>query len=502
MTRTPTLSVLALTAMCGTPALAEVTSATLWAEWQEMALQTGAKMTATAVQNGGILKLTDLTYTLSDIPMQAGDNPESPATLTLVYPRLVLTDQDDGTVSVAFSEPAVITFAMDDQDGEAVVSMAPEGFSMIAGGDTDARSYEMAADLFLVTLESLTEKDGTPIPADKVSMTAALTGWTSEYLVGEDTLVTSTNLENFDLAAFVDDGDAPVELSYQISGLTSEGVTPMAIFDNPEDPAVLFRGGEELAGYVSHEGSGLILVSSDPREPFELATSSTGGGLALTVVDGVVEYELGSEGLEVRAISPDLPFPVEFSAEEIGFGITVPMEAAAAPSPFGAGLTLAGLTISDGVWNMFDPTATLPRDPATLLVEVSGLVQLMMNLYDMNDDMTAPPGDVKSLSLDTFELSFAGASLTGQGAVDIDMSKPGLAPDAPAMVGEVNMQLVGANGLMDKLVAMGVLQSEDVMGARMMLGMFARPGEGADTLVSKIELTPGNGLFANGMQLQ
>jgi hypothetical protein len=39
------------------------------------------------------------------------------------------------------------------------------------------------------------------------------------------------------------------------------------------------------------------------------------------------------------------------------------------------------------------------------------------------------------------------------------------------------------------------------MGARMMLGVFTRPGAGPDEVTSVIEFRDG-GLFANGQQLQ
>jgi hypothetical protein len=63
------------------------------------------------------------------------------------------------------------------------------------------------------------------------------------------------------------------------------------------------------------------------------------------------------------------------------------------------------------------------------------------------------------------------------------------------------MKLVGGNGLLDKLVAMGLIPKDQAMGARMMMGMFARPGDGVDTLTSTIEFKD-KGLFANGQRLQ
>jgi len=35
-----------------------------------------------------------------------------------------------------------------------------------------------------------------------------------------------------------------------------------------------------------------------------------------------------------------------------------------------------------------------------------------------------------------------------------------------------------------------------------MMGMFARPGNGPDSLVSEIELTPEGGISANGLRLR
>jgi hypothetical protein len=72
----------------------------------------------------------------------------------------------------------------------------------------------------------------------------------------------------------------------------------------------------------------------------------------------------------------------------------------------------------------------------------------------------------------------------------------------PAPTGAANIKLVGANGLMDKLVAMGLLPEDQAMGARMMMGLFAVPGEGDDTLTSKLEVTADGQVLANGQRLK
>ncbi len=62
----------------------------------------------------------------------------------------------------------------------------------------------------------------------------------------------------------------------------------------------------------------------------------------------------------------------------------------------------------------------------------------------------------------------------------------------------------GANGLMDTLVKLGLLSDQDMMGARMMMGMVAKPDPeaGEDVLRSRIDLTDEGHVLANGMRLK
>ena len=74
-------------------------------------------------------------------------------------------------------------------------------------------------------------------------------------------------------------------------------------------------------------------------------------------------------------------------------------------------------------------------------------------------------------------------------------------PNEP--VGTLNGTFEGVNGLMDKLVAMGLVPQEQMMGMRMMMAMFAKPAEGnPDQLTSEIEFREGGQIFANGQQVK
>ena len=95
-----------------------------------------------------------------------------------------------------------------------------------------------------------------------------------------------------------------------------------------------------------------------------------------------------------------------------------------------------------------------------------------------------------------------GASLSGNGAFTFDNNDLATFGGVPRPTGEVNLQLMGGNGLIDKLIQMGFVSDQDAMGARMMMGMLAVPGDGPDTLNSKLEINDQGHVLANGQRIQ
>ena len=111
--------------------------------------------------------------------------------------------------------------------------------------------------------------------------------------------------------------------------------------------------------------------------------------------------------------------------------------------------------------------------------------------------MTGAPGQVISATLNELRLNIAGAELTGDGDFTFNNDFA-----IPVPSGVVNMMLVGGNGLLDTLVGMGLIPEDQAMGARMMMGLFARPGDGDDTLVSTIEVKEDGSVLANGQRIR
>ena len=139
------------------------------------------------------------------------------------------------------------------------------------------------------------------------------------------------------------------------------------------------------------------------------------------------------------------------------------------------------------------------RERHLFAVDLDGDVVLEEDIFDpkVAEEMMGPPGQLNALNLKEVKLSLGGAELTGDGAFAFNNESV-----MPVPSGVVNLMLTGGNGLLDTLVNMGLLPEEQAMGARMMMGLFARPGDGEDTLVSTIEVKEDGSVLANGQRIK
>jgi PPE-repeat protein len=111
------------------------------------------------------------------------------------------------------------------------------------------------------------------------------------------------------------------------------------------------------------------------------------------------------------------------------------------------------------------------------------------------------PGELNSLDINNLLVKIVGAQLSGNGGFTFDNTDMVTFNGMPKPTGAVNLNLSGANALIDKLVNMGLLPQEQAMGARMMMGLFTVP-QGDDVLSSKIEINEQGHILANGQRIQ
>jgi PPE-repeat protein len=190
---------------------------------------------------------------------------------------------------------------------------------------------------------------------------------------------------------------------------------------------------------------------------------------------------------------------------EIGFKLDMPIQKSDEEQPFAFGLRLGDFTMPDTLWGLFDPAAILPRDPATIFVDVTGKAKV---LFDMMDPEAAEtfedeaPGELNALTINELLISAVGAKLSGTGDFTFDNSDTQSFDGIPAPSGSASLQLAGANALLDRLIQMGIMSDSDAMGARMMMGMLAVPGDAPDTLKSDIEINDQGHITANGQRIK
>jgi hypothetical protein len=192
---------------------------------------------------------------------------------------------------------------------------------------------------------------------------------------------------------------------------------------------------------------------------------------------------------------------------EAGCNITMPLAQSEEEQDFALGISLRDFAVPEMLWGMIDPAGTLPHDPASVVLSLTGKGKVLFDIFDPEameqvEDGDIAPGELNAVTIEQLLVSAAGAKLPGTGDFTFNNEDQVSFDGMPAPSGEANLSLSGANTLIDKLIEMGLMSDEDAMGARMMMGILAVPGEGEDTLNSKIEITEDGKILANGQRLK
>ncbi|MGR3465882.1 hypothetical protein [Limimaricola sp.] len=505
----------ALALMAGA-AQADVTAEQVWQDWQEGAARLGETRIETGAEqrSGDRLTITDLVLTMQ------GEDGE----LVVSLPEIVFAETGDGTVEVTLSDSYPIAISGTDEDGvQTQIDLAVQqtGLEVTVSGDPGAMRYDYAAARYALVLERLAE-DGETVPAEAMLALNAVRG---SYL--SETAASGLRRTDYDIAA------ETLELMIEGEDRAGDGNTggSMAIDASVAEIAIsgalaLPEGMEEAEALpdefslVFDYATGPALVEfegegEDGRAAGTARTASSTVGLSLDPAR--VSYASSTKGLDLTLTDGPVPFPVEISAAEYGFGLDAPLAAGETAQDLSARITLDSLTLGDPVWALFDPAEVLPREPATLIAELSGTARLPQDLTDpdtaeaMGEAMGDPADDgaamadaapeIESLTLDRLVLRLAGAELLGDGGFTFDNSDFETFPGFPRPEGRIDLKIDGLNGLIEDLSTLGVIPAEQLMGARMMLGLFTTT-VGNDEMTSTIEINPEGHVIANGQRIQ
>ena len=487
----------ALVTLSASPALADLTAAQVWSDWQAFAIRNGYELSATSEsQSGSVLTVSGVTMVISDgTTTTSGDLGE-----------FTFTERGDGTVSVDLPASWPLTFSGTDEDGvdfTTTMNLSHNGLTMVASGTPEQTLYTYSAPSVSLTSDGFSA-DGETVPMD---LNVTMSNVSGEYEITDgNTANIRSDMNAASVAATFSATDTEgsgdtVSFVFNVADLVSTSNGTMSTLTALSGLGDMVAQGLTSEGRVSYRNASYQFAGSGEGQDFQLNAGAADGQLDVSVGPEGLSYAGTNTGITVNAVSSQLPLPdASLAMDSSSWKFDMPVGVSEEPQDFALLLKLEGLTASDMLWSMFDPTNILPRDPAALIVDLVGKGNWLVDITDpalAETPIEGAPGEIEALTVRELRLDVAGAELTGTG--DLTFNNDAM---PPVPVGAINLQLVGGNGLIDKLVTMGLMPQEQAMGMRMMLGIFATPGDGDDTLLSTIEFTPEGGIVANGQPLQ
>ena len=296
-----------------------------------------------------------------------------------------------------------------------------------------------------------------------------------------------------------------VTFSGKIENISTASEMTLPIVTDTENPMALFGSDATMvAGYAYEKGAYIFDVDAEGAQTS--GSASTGSGtLDMKMLDSVISYDSSVNDLDVAIQGSALPFPIEVSLAQYGFGLDMPTAKTEEPADFGLRLNLTDLTLNEMIWMLADPSNALPHDPATILLDLSGKAKLFFDLFDPEQaealSSTDTPAELNALTLNEFRIKAAGVDVNGSGEFTFDNTDKVTFDGMPRPQGDLTVNVKGANALIDSLVEIGMLPDEQAMVGRMMMGMFAKV-TGDDELTSNVEINEQGHVLANGQRIK
>jgi len=481
------------------PAMAQVTPEQVWDSWKTLAGTSGMTMTAASESRvGDTLTLVDVEASIAQDDMTA----------TVPLGTVLMREGSGGSVEVQMGPGYTMDITIDEAGSEPVnmaVAVVQDAMKIVVTGAPGNLNYAVSANSVDMSLESLTVKDeeiplGVEVSMTGIASTSTSAGQdlrdqTAEATIAE--LAISVAAEDPEGAGTLSFAMATEDLAMRYAGTLIPGMMG-------PDLAKALRDGVKMQGGYKLGPTAFEFDFADKTDSAAGSGSMESAALEFSMSKDAMSYDTSAKGLEVTATGTQIPFPeLNISLGEYALGLTMPVSKSDVPGDFRVLARLVDLVLPAEIWALGDPTGTLPQGPATLVVDAKGKARMLADLMDpamaAGQDV---PGELHALDLTELKLSAVGAELTGTGAFTFDNSNKTTFPGMPAPNGSADFKLVGGNGLLDKLIAMGLVPQDEAMGFRMMMGLFGRPGDGPDTLTSKIEVNPDGSVLANGQRIQ
>ena len=485
-----------LAAMAGNAAWA-ITPEEVWAKWKNLSATNGQTLTTGGeAREGDALVITDMTLT----------HTKDGSAMTMTVPEVRLEDVGGGKVEITLTDSydLIVTPETEKPDSTVVVNIAHPGMKTVASGSVEESVYDFEAPEIAVKVKEVVGG----AENEKFSAAAGVSNAKGSYILAGDALTSATTADalTVSVSGEAEEGaEEPGSFKLDMSATNIAGQSNAMLKGSAEDMAKAVQEGFATDGTLTFGTSTFTADVSDATGNVVIAGGGDSGSFNANVSKDGIGYGSAIRNVSITASGSHIPFPeLKVSYAEGAFDFLMPVVKSEEPSDFRFVTRLLDLSISDEVWAMFDPTGQLPRDPASVVIDTAGKARLTTDIFDATviEKTEAMPGELNALTLKQLLVKFAGAEVTGTGDLTFDNGDLETYGGVPAPEGTINLKATGINGLLDKLTAMGLVPEEDLMGLRMMMGMFVKMDPSApDTMTSDLEFKDKH-FSVNGMQLQ
>lgn len=484
--------------MTATSAFADVTAQDVWDNWMDQMSIYGEEGVTVGSETyaGGVLTVSDLAISMT--------NPNGTTTASLA--SIVMTENGDGTVDVTTSEdyPINVNTNVDGVESNISVLLKMLGNKITVSGTPEEMTYAISADRYTVTVPEVIE-NGEAVPATVLFNLNDVRG---NYTVATGEMRNmdyDLSAASADMLISVQDAGSGFDLSGQIVQPSTTGTSSLPLDYDASQPQMMFASGAKIDATFKSGQSQYIIAVAENGATTNITAASSGNSTSFGLVENGMMFDTTTNDLVLNMQGGDFPFPVDLAIKEYGLGFTMPMASSDEPTDFGLRISLTEVAPNDMIWGMADPMGALPHDPITAQIDLKGTATLFYDLMDPAQAdqiaMADAPGELNSLQMAALNLIFGGATVTGTGDFTFDNADTTTFDGFPRPEGNLDLRAKGLNGLLDNLQAMGLIPEDQMMGARMMLGMFSTV-VGDDELTTKIEVKNGGSVFINSQQIR
>lgn len=484
---------------------AEVSADQVWDDIIKRTKSAGYTLSAIELRSGGTLILSELAF--------RSDNRNQGYSVNIEIGDMRLVPNNDGSVTVTPSEHIAWDFLILSEASDTKIfslKQTARRFVLLASDDKGQIKYDYSAeridlafDEFVVQADAMKsdEADLQISLVDVIGQSKIIGGVLRETL-------SSFSAGSIDIMARFD----PKTESYKgmwktrLSNvsLASTGQVPGGY--SLQDASAALSAGYNKSSVFGYETGETNLSFSSDQGNVLFDSSSADGAMSTAISSSGLSTMSGMRTMEFAVSGSFLPTPMQAKVGSLVYGGDMPVMPFRENQAFGVKLELNDVIISDLLWVIFDPLSDLPHGPLTLKLDMHGMMHLLVDFMSSDFSKTAPSDLIKfvqivSLSLNSLLLSGFGAEVDVQGAFEFDHEDFKTFVGVPRPKGKAKVKLTGINTLLEKVVKMGIIGSQQAMGAQMAIGMFALP-IGDDILRTELEIDQNGSVFANGQQLR